>query len=387
MQRIQAALRTGALARSKTERALHLTASKCEIPKCAACQFAKAHKRPLQGQRIKQEDSEKEGNLKKNSLLPGQCVACDHFVSSAKGRLFVGFGKTDSSKMYSGACVFTDLATGYIHVEPQISFTAHETLQATERFEAVMKENGVIIHKYMFDNGSAFTSAEYRVKLVDQQQKSQQAAVGAHSQNVAERAVQTISSMARTMMIHAAIHWPSIADTCLWPMAVKQAEYIHNRFPTLETGLSPYKLLTQTKFERLKLMDLHVWGCPTYILDPKIQDGKSLPRWQVRSRRAQYMGSSSVHASTVPNVLNLTTHRITAQYHCVFDDWFATVDMNPDEIPDFESDMWTYLFGNAWYLHAFDPDDGPPPTLHPDFHQDVTEPVHHPQKNRIQKHH
>jgi hypothetical protein len=78
--------------------------------------------------------------------------------------------------------------------------------------------------------------------------------------------------------------------------------------------------------------------------------------------------------------LNLTTHRITAQYHCVFDDWFATVDMNPDEIPDFESDTWTYLFGNARYLHAFDPDDGPPPMLHPDFHQDVTEPVHHPQE-------
>jgi hypothetical protein len=144
-------------------------------------------------------------------------VACDHFVSSAKGRLFGGFGKTDLSKMYSGACVFTDLATGYLHLELQISFTAHETLQATERFEALMKENGVIVHKYMFDNGSAFTSTEYCIKLAEQSQKSQQAAVGAHSQNVAKHAVQTILSMARTMMIHAAIHWPSIANTCLGP--------------------------------------------------------------------------------------------------------------------------------------------------------------------------
>jgi hypothetical protein len=170
--------------------------------------------------------------------LPGQFLGCDQFVSSAKGRLFEGFGKADLSKMYSGACVFTDLATGYLHIEPQISFMAHETLQVTERFEALMKENGVIMHKYMFDNGSAFTSAEYCIKLVEQNQKSQQAAVGAHTQNVAKCAVQTISSMARTMMIHAAIHWPSIANTCLWPMVVKQAEYIHNRFPTLETSFS-----------------------------------------------------------------------------------------------------------------------------------------------------
>ena len=23
----------------------------------------------------------------------------------------------------------------------------------------------------------------------------------------------------------------------------------------------------------------HVWGCPVYVLDPKLQDGKKLPKW------------------------------------------------------------------------------------------------------------
>jgi hypothetical protein len=55
--------------------------------------------------------------------------------------------------------------------------------------------------------------------------------------------------------------------------------------------------------------------------------------------------------------------------------WFATVDMNPDEIPDFESDIWTYLFGNARYLHDFDPDDGLAPALHVDYQQHVMEPI------------
>jgi hypothetical protein len=127
MQRIQAVLHTST-GKKQDRASLALAASKCEMPKCTAYQFAKAWKQPLQGQQIKQDNSEKEGNLKKNSLLPGQCISCDHFVSYAKRKTLGGFGKTDSSNMYSGACMFMDLATGYLHIEPQISFTSHETL-------------------------------------------------------------------------------------------------------------------------------------------------------------------------------------------------------------------------------------------------------------------
>jgi Reverse transcriptase (RNA-dependent DNA polymerase) len=94
-----------------------------------------------------------------------------------------------------------------------------------------------------------------------------------------------------------------------------------------------------------------------------VQDGKKIPRWTPRSRHGQYIGLSPRHASTVPLVLNLLTHRINAQFHCVFDDWFATVDMNPDEIPDFDNDQWTYLFGESHYQYPFDPDDGDIPRL------------------------
>jgi hypothetical protein len=247
--------------------------------------------------------------------------------------------------MYSGACIFTDLATKFTHVEPQVSFTSHETLEATSRFESLRRESGIKVQSYRFDNGSAFTSAEFQAKLANDTQSSTRAGTGAHSQNgTAERAVFTLSSLARTMMIHAAIHWPSISDTSLWPMAVRQAAYIHNRFPMQDNGLSPYELLTQSKWERRRLLDLHVWGAPVYVLDPRIQDGKKLPRWTPRSNRGQYMGYSPEHASTVPLILNLTTHRITAQFHVVFDDWFTTVDLDPDAIPDFDNEQWSFLF-------------------------------------------
>jgi hypothetical protein len=42
------------------------------------------------------------------------------------------------------------------------------------------------------------------------------AGVGAHYQKGnAERAIQTITLVAQTMMLHAAIHWPDVADTAL----------------------------------------------------------------------------------------------------------------------------------------------------------------------------
>jgi hypothetical protein len=31
-------------------------------------------------------------------------------------------------------------------------------------------------------------------------------------------------------MLHAAIHWPDVADTALWPMAVAHAVFLHNQF-------------------------------------------------------------------------------------------------------------------------------------------------------------
>jgi hypothetical protein len=38
-----------------------------------------------------------------------------------------------------------------------------------------------------------------------------------------------------------------------------------------------------------------------------------------------FLGLSQEHSSEVPQVLNLSTGRITTQYHVVFDDLFKTV--------------------------------------------------------------
>ncbi|KAI2488975.1 hypothetical protein MHU86_25627 [Fragilaria crotonensis] len=181
------------------------------------------------------------------------------------------------------------------------------------------------------------------------------AGVGAHHHNgIAERNIRTLMAIARTMMLHAAIHWPAIADATLWPLAVNHVVFLVNHVPNLRTGLCPADLFTKTRWEQRKLNNLHVWGCPVYVLDKMISDGKKLPRWTPRSTRTINMGFSPKHAITVPIVLNPQTGYITPQFHVVFDDWFATVPASVDDLPNFNADSWKRMFCNLTYQYILD---------------------------------
>jgi hypothetical protein len=68
-----------------------------------------------------------------------------------------------------------------------------------------------------------------------------------------------------------------------------------------------------------------VWGCPVYVLDPKLQDGKKLLKWNPCPRWGQFRGISAQHSSKIGRILNLQTGHIKPQYHCVYDDQFTTV--------------------------------------------------------------
>ena len=138
--------------------------------------------------------------------------------------------------------------------------------------------------EYISDNGSPFTSKFYAAHLSNFSQIQCFAGVGAHHHNgVAEKAIQTIMAIARTMMLHSAIHWPEISNSFLWPMAVQYATYLYNKVPDPSTGLCPDDLFTMTQSEQQKFHDIHVWGCSLYILNKTISDGKKLPHWKPRA--------------------------------------------------------------------------------------------------------
>ena len=143
---------------------------------------------------------------------------------------------------------------------------------------------------------------------------------------------------ARVMMIHAAIHWHEMADTQLWPMAVQYSVFIYNHLPNVQTGVSPYDRFTRTTWPIKHIHNLHVWGCPVYVLHKSLQDGNKLSRWRARSKRCVYMGMSPFHKEDVALVLNPESGAITAQFHVVFDDTFSTISTAEQDLPDFYDD-------------------------------------------------
>jgi hypothetical protein len=128
------------------------------------------------------------------------------------------------------------------------------------------------------------------------------------------------------MLLHSILHLPEVTDLKLWPFALDHAIFLWNNMPNRDIHLAPIEVFTSTKFQNYKHLERwHVWGSPVFVLDPALQDGKNIPKWNPRSRLGMYLGSIPVHSSTVARVLYLRTGYITAQYHTVHDDLYNTV--------------------------------------------------------------
>ena len=110
-------------------------------------------------------------------------------------------------------------------------------------------------------------------------------------------------------------------DLCLWPFAMKHAAWLlYNHVPCDDCGFTPIELLPKTKFDHKDLLCSHVWGCPMYVLDHTLQDGKKLPKWNRCARLGQFLGFSEAHSPlVVANIRNLTTGFVSPQYHVVID--------------------------------------------------------------------
>jgi hypothetical protein len=76
--------------------------------------------------------------------------------------------------------------------------------------------------------------------------------------------------------------------------------HLYNHTPTLNAGIAPIELFTGTKSDHSALKNAHVWGCPVYVLEPSLtQAGGKIPKWQPRSRHAQFVGVSPTHAENM----------------------------------------------------------------------------------------
>ena len=106
------------------------------------------------------------------------------------------------------------------------------------------------------------------------QRKIRFSGAGASYENgAAERAIKTVVTMARTILMHAALRCPEDTfPTDLWQMAMDYAVWVYNRTPDMQSGLSAIEIWSRLRFEPVSetLSNCNVWGCPTYVLEPKL---------------------------------------------------------------------------------------------------------------------
>jgi len=127
-----------------------------------------------------------------------------------------------------------------------------------------------------------FTAKAFRDACTEEHQTQSFSGVGAKHQNAeAERAIQTVMYMARLFMLHGALNWGEDGsdNISLWSFAVDYAAWLYNHIPQRGSGITPLEMVTQSKSDHRELMRAHVWGCPVYVLEASLQDGKKLPKW------------------------------------------------------------------------------------------------------------
>jgi hypothetical protein len=124
------------------------------------------------------------------------------------------------------------------------------------------RDAGVIPQEYLLDNGSNFTSKAFAENLLKLNQKALFAGIGAHHHNgIAERHIQTIMAIARSMLIHSAVHWPAVAfdicNSCMQPCD-------HEEYSVITSIPSPYPLqfqLTMVKRLNAAITPVKVSNC------------------------------------------------------------------------------------------------------------------------------
>jgi hypothetical protein len=285
------ALHTGPFIRTKAGSRAHCCDS--STLHCAACLYAKASTRTPSN--LAPLPSTKNNILKRDHLLPGDCVSADHYFSPIIGRLPHTYGREHNG--YTCGSLFVDHASGKIFNFSQYSNTAAETIRSAIRLETMASDEGFKIKSYHSDNG-IFASPDFKQHCSLQNQKYNFGAVGAKHQNgIAERNIKTVAQWARANMLHLATLWPQYAHAKYWPQAIDYAVWVFNRLPNMESGISPNEIWSGVRSPSEELSRSHVFGCPVYVLDASLQDGKKIPKWNPRARLGLFLGFSELHSS------------------------------------------------------------------------------------------
>jgi hypothetical protein len=227
----------------------------CRPPKCAACMYAKATKRPWRY-------SSTEGPQPvqpRMATAPGECISIDLLESSTPG-LIAQLKGTPTKARYMCATVFVDHYSRWSYVHFQKSTSGAETVEAKRAFERLAASHNVRIRHYHADNGR-FAENLFMQEIIPCGQTISFCGVNAHFQNgIAERRIRELQDQARTNLVFAQHRWPTAISSNLWPYAVRHVNEVFNSTPHLAQEQSPTAKFTGT-IEEPKTKHFHHFGC------------------------------------------------------------------------------------------------------------------------------
>ena len=293
---------------------------KGRTPICVACVFGTAHKRPWRTKSKKRKSIRKESDN-----APGKKTSVDQIVSAQPGLIPQMSGFLTNLRI-NGATVFVDHYSDHVYVYLMRDLTLDETLLTKAAYERFLHSIGASAHAYHADNGR-FADKGFQDDCKQNNQTITFCGVGAHHQNgIAERKIKDITLGGRTLLLHAKRMLPEYISTILWPFAIKCYEDRMNNLVHRADGRTPYQTLARLDATAINVANFHVFGCPCYVLDHRLQSGQSMvPKWEPRARMGIYVGRSPAHASNVGLILNPRTGHVSPQFHVVYDDNFTTV--------------------------------------------------------------
>jgi hypothetical protein len=92
---------------------------------------------------------------------------------------------------------------------------------------------------------------------------------------------------------------------------------------------------------------MHPLFCPVYVLDQRMQEGTSPPKWTKRTIQKVYVGHLHNYSKSVPMVWDPNTKLVSPQVCVMFDDNFDTVQAPDPNIK--QADTMDRLFKT--YIH------------------------------------
>jgi hypothetical protein len=230
-----------------------------------------------------------------------------------------------------------DNFSDYTYVHLMTTMDGASTVEAKLAFERVASSNSVTVKHYHADNG-LYDTKIFKKLVSEAGQTLSFCGVNAHHQNSkVENRIKDITTGGRTPLLHAAHRWPKAIHAALWPSALKNYTNLRNALPTEFTPgpkqgrkklpgtyiKSPASRFAGMEVET-NLNHFRPFGTPVYVLESKLQAQQSHNKWSDRARVGFYLCHSPSHSTSVPLILNTQSGNVSPQFHCIYDEEFAT---------------------------------------------------------------